>query len=135
MTGSLRDVLGALHQEHGKLTPTIVVTAATDPDSPLHNRFEWDDSTAAHKYRLVQARDLIRSVKVEWVSGPTTEPVRAYHSITRADGCSYEPIEEIAQDPMTTQILLRQAMRDWKALHRRYKHLDEFIRLVREDVA
>lgn len=48
----------------GKLTPDALVSAATDPDHPWHDRFEWDDSKAAHEHRLEQARTLIRSVKV-----------------------------------------------------------------------
>lgn len=48
----------------GRLTPEAVVDVASDPASPLHEQFEWDDSEAAHKYRIEQARTLIRSVKV-----------------------------------------------------------------------
>lgn len=42
-----------------------VVLAAKDPESPLHDYFEWDDSKAAHTYRLVQARRIIRTVQFE----------------------------------------------------------------------
>lgn len=48
----------------GVLTPQAVVEAARDPRSPLHDRFTWDDSEAANKQRLHEARTLIRSVKV-----------------------------------------------------------------------
>jgi hypothetical protein len=50
--------------EAGKLSPEQVVTEASKAGSPLHDCFEWDDSVAGHKYRLSQARDLIRSVQV-----------------------------------------------------------------------
>lgn len=49
----------------GRLTPEAVVEDAKDEKSPLHRHFEWDDSEAARKYRLGQARDLIRRVKIE----------------------------------------------------------------------
>jgi hypothetical protein len=49
----------------GRLTPEGVVREAKDPKSPLHDQFDWNDSTAAHQYRLSQARDLIRSVRIE----------------------------------------------------------------------
>lgn len=58
-------VLRALERENGRLIPADVVDAARDPASPLHAHFEWDDSAAAEKYRLDQARTLIRSVKIE----------------------------------------------------------------------
>ena len=48
----------------GRLTPTAVIEAARDPDHPLHECFTWDDSTAAHAFRLHEARQLIASVRV-----------------------------------------------------------------------
>lgn len=47
----------------GRLTPFLVVTAASKKDHPLHPVFEWDDGKAAHQYRLDQARDIIRTVE------------------------------------------------------------------------
>lgn len=48
----------------GRITPEIVFSDATSPDSPLHDCFEWDDGKAAYQHRLEQARALIRSVKI-----------------------------------------------------------------------
>lgn len=48
----------------GVLTPDAVIADAKDPDSPLHDQFEWDTDKAAYKYWLDQARALITSVKV-----------------------------------------------------------------------
>jgi hypothetical protein len=49
---------------NGILTPDAVVQEAKDPDSVLHELFEWDDGVAGHKYRIEQARTIISSVKV-----------------------------------------------------------------------
>jgi hypothetical protein len=43
----------------GRLTPADVVKKASDPRSPMHRYFTWDDSVAARKYREDQARALI----------------------------------------------------------------------------
>jgi hypothetical protein len=51
----------------GVLHPADVVEAARNPNSAMHNQFEWDDSEAAEAYRLQQARALIRRVKVNVV--------------------------------------------------------------------
>src|SRR6185312_2039420 len=59
------DTLRDLEQENGRLIPSDVVSAARDPESPLHSHFTWDDAEAAEQYRLDQARTLIRSVRVE----------------------------------------------------------------------
>lgn len=47
------------------LRPDDVVTAAQPEDSPLHAYFTWDDTEAAKKWRLEEARALIRSVRIE----------------------------------------------------------------------
>lgn len=49
----------------GKVTPEQVLAAASEPSHPLHGRFTWNDSDAAHQHRLDQARSLIRSVRVD----------------------------------------------------------------------
>jgi hypothetical protein len=133
---SLREQLTALYDEHGRLTAELVVDAARPRNHPLHSRFEWDNRVAGEKYRQVQAADLIRSVKISRFTGDADDSdVRAFHSVTRADGPVYEPIEEIMADEVSMQTVLRQAEREWRALHARYKHLAEFLKNVREDVA
>lgn len=57
------DELLNIQQEKG-LTPEQIVEKATDEKSPLHCLFEWEDSTAAYKWRLQQARVLVNEVKV-----------------------------------------------------------------------
>jgi hypothetical protein len=48
----------------GRLTPDAVLVDAQDPESPLHDYFEWDNDKAAAAYRIEQARTLITSVRV-----------------------------------------------------------------------
>jgi len=48
----------------GLLRPADVVEFARDPTTALHTRFEWDDTVAPWAYRLIQAQDIIRHVKV-----------------------------------------------------------------------
>lgn len=49
----------------GVLTPEAVVADAKSAKSPLNKLFTWDDKEAAHQHRLMVARTIIRSVKVE----------------------------------------------------------------------
>lgn len=58
-------------EANGRLEPATVVQAAHHPDHPLHDHFEWDDSVAAHQWRLVQARNLITSIRVIERLSPT----------------------------------------------------------------
>jgi hypothetical protein len=70
MTIQVREALEALRDAEGLLHITTVVEAAADPASPLHPHFEWDDTAAAQRYRLTQARTLIRSQKIQVKIGP-----------------------------------------------------------------
>jgi len=66
--------LARLSQQYCGLRPSQVVAEAKAKASPLHGEFEWDDDKAGHKYRLMQARTLIRVVVpvVEQADGTTT---------------------------------------------------------------
>jgi hypothetical protein len=70
----LLEALRRLEDGHGRLVPEDVVEAAREPSSPLHGYFTWDDTEAAARYRLDQARTLIRSVRYERQT--TTHTVR-----------------------------------------------------------
>lgn len=62
----------------GVLTPSEVVSKAEDPDSPLHDLFEWDDAKAGHQYRLAQARKLIARVTYKVTRNNITVVVPQY---------------------------------------------------------
>lgn len=59
--------LRSIENRAGRLTPEQVVNAASDESSALHACFTWDDSEAAAKWRLDEAREIIRSVRIETV--------------------------------------------------------------------
>lgn len=58
------EVMRLVNQNDGVVTPEEIVEVARNPKHPLHDAFEWDDSIAAEKWRLDQARVLIRTVQV-----------------------------------------------------------------------
>src|SRR5574343_617559 len=61
----------------GILRPDDVVSEAANPESPLHDQFEWDDAKAAQLHRVDAARRLIRSSGIrvtETESGPLYAP-------------------------------------------------------------
>lgn len=49
----------------GQPRPSWVIKAASNENHPFHDHFKWNDRIAGHKYRLEQARGLIRSVFVK----------------------------------------------------------------------
>jgi hypothetical protein len=134
---TLRDELMAIYQQKGSLTPELVVDTARDPGHPLHDKFEWDNDLAGEAYRLGQARTLIRTVKIRYVSDTTdtgSPPVRAFASVKTPNGRVYEPMEEVVADPFKAQLVLNDMKREWQAMMNRYRGFNEFWELVKADL-
>lgn len=131
----LRSELAAIRKQYGTLTPANVVDAARDENHPLHHRFEWDDTVAAEKYRLVQARQLIRVLRETYTdSGGKPADVRTYHAIPRETGMVYEPLDEIVHDDIASKVLMQSMEREWRALKARYEKFAEFRTMVLGDL-
>jgi len=138
MASKLQDALLAIREDYGRLTPKVVVEAARDPRNPLHNKFEWDDSVAGQKYREAQAQELIRSVRISYFPAGDKAPnsIRAFHAVYRQDqGHVYEPAEDIIDDPLARQMLLRDMQRDWLLMKQRWESFVEFWEVIRADMA
>jgi hypothetical protein len=92
MTQDQREYIEALESRSGKLSPLDVVEAARAKDSPIHGCFDWDDTEAANKWRLEQARELIRRVKIEIQYEETTiRTVKYVRDLNeKPDECGYQ---------------------------------------------
>ena len=66
----LSNELKRIYDRDGGIKASVVVAEAEPEDSPLHDSFEWDDSLAGAEYRLIQARKLIRRVKIIFEDSP-----------------------------------------------------------------
>lgn len=134
---SVREDLQSIYEQRGYLTPAAVVEEASNRAHPLHSKFEWDDKVAGEAFRLRQAQDLIRSVKIRYVSETTdamSEPVRAFTSIRTPNGYAYQPTLEVVMDPLRRKMVLADMRRAWQELHRRYRGYEEFWELVASDL-
>lgn len=111
----------------GILKPEIVVEEASREDSPLHSRFTWDDSEAAHQYRLEQARRLIR-VTVQFIPNVSNEPERIWVSLKQDqnnEGGGYRTLVSVLSDVELRKQLLNEAMEDMDRFEEKYSHLTE----------
>lgn len=132
---SLKEELLKVREDYGALTPENVVRAAEHPDHPLHNRFTWDNTEAAARWRLHEAANLIRSVKVRFVR-PSGESgrVRAFTRDPSAEHPSvYDETETVVADPVNRQVILQAMKREWAAFKSRYHMMSEFVDLLREE--
>lgn len=132
---SLLDTLTTIHQQHGTLTPVLLVELAANPDHPLHDRFTWDDTEAAHKWRIVQAGQLLRVVRLP--DDPKRPgDLRAFVAVKAKDTprAEYVPTEDAMSDEFTRRLVLSDMEREWRSLKRRYQHMSEFAALVMSDL-
>ena len=113
-------------QHDGMLRPESVVEFARDEATALHGEFEWDDSEAARKFRIVQARQLIRLV-VNVDPSANGEPVRAFVSLSedRVAKDGYRRLVDVMNDEQRRAMLLRDALRELAAFKRKYSVLSE----------
>jgi hypothetical protein len=136
---SLRDELQSIYDQHGQLTPELVVTTARPKGHPLHNRvFDRAPKQAAEAWYRHQAHELIQSVKVVYRDADEDGParsVRVFHCVHGEQGHVYEPVERVVADPFSRQLVLRDMERDWKQLRSRYEQFAEFTEMVSADMA
>jgi len=114
-------------QEQGRLHAVAVVEFAKDPDTSLHQHFEWDETEAAHQYRLEQARHLIRIQVV--IHPKDNKPIRAFVHLEkdRDDGGGYRDMQVVLKNRKLRDQLLEQALREfhsWRARYERLKTLE-----------
>ena len=109
--------LEALRDEDGLLHIDTILTAAADPGSVLHGHFEWDDTEAAHRYRLGQARQLIRSQKISVRIGPAV--IRSVAYVPADSSGAYRKLSDIApSSDQARQVILAELGRVAGALGR-----------------
>ncbi|MEM0143270.1 MAG: hypothetical protein QXL94_04890 [Candidatus Parvarchaeum sp.] len=116
----------------GFLRPEDVVEAARPESSPLHHYFDWDDSEAAAKWRLEQARRIIRTPVV--IVHSEVEPIRAYVSMKqdRPIKKGYRAVTEVIKEEELRRQLLKQAMEELRAFRRKYAILKELCGIMKE---
>ena len=57
-------VVNEIYRRDGCVTSDGLVSEASDPASPAHPGFEWDDAKAAQEHRLDQARKYLREITI-----------------------------------------------------------------------
>lgn len=119
-------------KHNGRLTPNDVLEEAKARNSPLHKAFEWDDTEAAHKFRIQQASYLIRSIEVVVVpqKGKTTGTnVRAFVNVKRDRDRSYTSIGHAMSDKQLREQVVAQALKELQDWRTRYEKLSEFSKI------
>lgn len=116
-----------LRERYGVCPPSMFVEAASPDDSPLHDLFEWDDTIAGPKWRLQQAREIIRSVKVILHEQEKAAPMFVHVRLSTPEGTSdgYVETARAMSDAKMRQSVLADARRQLKGIRARYALFSE----------
>jgi hypothetical protein len=132
-----------IEQQHGKVTPQIVVDASRDSSSPLHPLIEWDNTVAGALWREDQAGQLISAIYVINVRNDTEEelpPIRAFVRITEAPAGNEEltepkhftSIAKVMSDQDLRDAYERQAFKAFVSLRERYQDIERLVNIFNE---
>ena len=133
---AIRKELATVQQSHPEklLTAEDVVNAARSEKSAMHSSFTWDDSEAAQKCRLMEARTLIRHIYVTMPDDKAESAIPKYVSLRpdrKRPGGGYREISKVLSNKQLLDELEATAKRDIEALLQRYKMLSKFVERVR----
>lgn len=105
-----------------KISPQELLEKARNENSELHKCFEWDDSVAAEKYRLIQARQIIVNLVYKKVA-KEEQPVRCFQ--ISSERTVYQPTTKFLVQEDEYQTLLKRAKSELESFKRRYSTLTE----------
>ena len=122
--------LEAIYEEHGKLTPPLIVEDARNDDRETHKLLEWDETTAAEKYRNEQARHIMRNIivvqstpaaKSEVEEPPKVIKFRAFENVETVEQERYfMPMQVAVSREDTRNYMLKEAMLALQSFRQKY---------------
>jgi hypothetical protein len=115
-----------------KFTPHQVLDLARDPETELHKCFLWDDSAAAEKWRLHQARQVCQSFTIVVQQRDKKEPQQFRLVQHDREDQVYRPIIYSVRDSEQYARLLRQAKDELASFRKRYKCITELESVIDE---
>jgi hypothetical protein len=134
LTDELAEVVGPeindLMKKQGQeeLTPAVYLDwVRANPNSTSHTLFDWEDTVAARKWRIHQARNIINSIEVKIIDerGVETHVPAFPNVIIRANEEHearqiYTSFENVMNDEERAALVVDRACRDFMSWRRRY---------------
>ena len=127
------EYLEELGKEEGGLTARTLLERSRPEEALLHECFEWDDTEAAERYRLGQARYFISNVVTVELKGKPVEPTRAFVQVTQREHNEvgiFKPVHIALSDSVSREIVLGNAMRDMQSFKDKYATLEELASVI-----
>ena len=115
-------------EDFEQATPQQILEKGRDEKTELHKCFEWDDSIAAEKFRLDQARGITRSLvfyRNEQQKENDEPEIRVFHKTEQTRDSGYKPLTVIVANQDEYKKLLQRAWLELHAFKEKYKNLKE----------
>jgi hypothetical protein len=127
-----KEIDALIKKYDGAVTPKQVVDFARSDKTALHALFTWDDSEAAEKWRLHQARNVLR-VTVTMLPNETI-PSRVVVSLMpdRHAGVGYRSMPTVLNDKEKSEQLLKDAMQELTTFKMKYSRLKALVGVFAE---
>lgn len=110
------------------VNPQDIVNAARDEASELHKCFTWDDTTAAEKWRIQEARQIVCHLVFVPAETPKKEPIRIYYHSDVSGG--YKQLATIVRNDDEYRQMLKRALGELKSFQRKYRALSDKKELI-----
>ena len=106
-------------------SPSDILDKARDESTELHKCFDWDDSVAAEKWRIFQARKIVGLLvisKNDENGSKIPSPIRVFHKTDSG----YKPISLIVKNQDEYEKLVYRCGEELRAIKNKYSHLTEY---------
>ena len=104
-------------------TPATILEYARNEESELHKCFEWDDTIAAEKYRLQQARQIVCNLVYKEEKKEENTNLRVFYNAPSSK--TYEPTRILVRNEDSYKELLELAKSELRAFKNKYRMLTE----------
>jgi hypothetical protein len=123
-----------IEKKEGIVSPQKIVEYSTPEDAPMHRVFEWDDEVAGGKFRVVQARQLLRQLVCVYTE-EKKEPAhytRAFVNVVvnQGENRGYVSIYTAIKIPNLMNQVVRNAMVELQNFTRKYREVQALSRIV-----
>lgn len=126
--------LQRIEQEHGEVTPRILLDESTPEDAVMHPCYEWDDEKAADKYRLWQSRNILSCLTITYVDVERPEAkqieVRAYQNVSDERNGRFLNVQTAMAQTSTRETVLMNALKELAMFRKKYADLSELSKVI-----
>lgn len=121
------DEIMEICEELESATPQQILEKARDSNTELHKCFTWDDTEADEKWRISEARAVVRNLKIiEQKPDKQTEPttIRVFYKTDNESG--YKPTKLILKKPDEYKSLVERCRSELLAIKQKFNSISEY---------